>query len=590
MGPEPVGVNDQGGLVRRSTGLAMQPAQEMIPVWQRELDSLSPAPPLRLPARGSGPELDGESLKIRVPGPAAGQEGGKPRDGEELARRHRQNFIQPSPMIMPCFTRIRGYPPMKQAGPPGGEGETTVTEPLPTMLSHERSQRLRQLAGRASGQPAPRPERAVEARALPLANGGRVQLGSASQTTSEPTLKAHEGLAIASADGRLGGMVAARLRPARDLELAAAAGLAVEGAARALAADRLVLAPGVMGAQGMLLAEAAARIRATVAGTVTIGPEIRVSGLTSGEGVAIARAAAEGEIVSTARNLSARGTAVAEALVGVHDVTAAQVQISQALDVRAAVEGEAAVGTRHRADGRFHVGMDSLGLPSFGVGAGLDTSSGAWTKTQGAGEVSLLGLVRVGLKGRLEALAGLGAGADARIDVRDGAISVGLGGKAAAGVGGGAGVDVTVGLGKLPVGILQTLGAPILPIPGLLLNTAVRGIRSLFGGRDGAPEDERPTLVDFPEVVGQNLKQGVDRIGEGLSDAGNGVVSIARAVVGGVAAVGQGIGDGIGAIFKGIGNLFGGPKDEKPSAPQLLDADLPGKPLESLEPDVAGAL
>ncbi len=479
-----------------------------------------------------------------------------------------------------------------------------MPDPLPNMLSHERIQRLRQLAGRAHDLAtlAPRTERAVEARALPLPPRGQALLKSASQSISQPGLKAHQGLAIAGAEGQIGGTMATRIRPSGGIEVAAATGLELGGGARALAADRLLLAPGVMAAQGTLLAEAAARIRATMAGTVAIGPEIRVSGMTSGEGVAIARAGAEGEVVSTARHLSARGSAVAEALVGVHDVTAAQVRISQALDVRAAVEGEAAIGTRHRADGHLHVGMDSLGLPSLGLGAGVDSSSGAWTKTQGAGEISLLGLVRLGVKGRLEALAGLGAGADARIDVRDGAISLGLGGKAAAGVGGGAGVDVTVGLGKLPVGIIQTIGAPILPIPGLLLNTAIRGLRALVGAKDETPADDRPIITDLPIVVGQNLEQGVKRIGEGIADAGNGVVSIVGAVFGGIAAVGQGIGDGIGAVFNGIGSLFGSKKDVEskkteaskpdvpPSAPQLLDSNHPGKPLERLEADVTGTL
>jgi hypothetical protein len=117
-----------------------------------------------------------------------------------------------------------------------------------------------------------------------------------------------------------------------------------------------------------------------------------------------------------------------------------------------------------------------------------------------------------------------------------------------------------------------TVGAPILPIPGLLFTSAVRVVRSLVGAQGDDPTAGRPGILDLPRVVGENLDQGVKRIGDGITDAGNGAVSVVAALFGGVAAIGKGVGDGMA------------------SASERLDTDLGRQPIDRLEPDAAGAL
>lgn len=364
--------------------------------------------------------------------------------------------------------------------------------------------------------------------------------GAARTQTSLTTLNTPEAAgAHLQAEAAAGARLAARAAGEANvgaLALRGAGGIEAEGIARASAEGLLVTSPRLVAAQGTLLAEAAARLRGAAVGQAQLGPGATATGAVSVDAELVARAEGHAGAVITPATFDAQASAVAEAYARVRGEVAGELAVKDAKVVGAALEGEAVTGTRTKAQSRLHLGIDELGLPSFGIGAAAEAVSGAWSKTQAKGFASILGLIHVGASGSAEALAGLGAGLDGTLVVKDGAITLGAGAKAAAGVGGGAGATVTVGLGNLPKGILQTVGAPVLPIPGLLINTLSRGLRALTGS-DAEKKAEEPGIEDLPRIVAANFSNGLTLIGKGAGEIADQVTAVGSALVDGVASL-----------------------------------------------------
>jgi hypothetical protein len=333
------------------------------------------------------------------------------------------------------------------------------------------------------------------------------------------------------------------------LTLRGAGGVEVEGIGQASADGFVMLAPKLVAAQGTLLAEAAARIRTAGVGQAQLGQAATATGAVMVDAELVARAAGNASLIATPTSFDAQALALAEAYARVHGEVAGELSVKDAKFVGAALETEAAAGTRTKAQGRAHLGIDQFGLPSFGIGAGAESVAGSWGKTQAKGFASILGLIHVGASGSAEALAGIGAGLNGTFMVQDGAITLGAGAKAAAGVGGGAGATLTVGLGNLPKGIIQAIGSPILPLPGLLINSITKGFRALTGSKPTAPAQDEPGIEDLPRVVAANFSNGIKLIGKGADEIADQAVAVGGAIVDGAVSVGRSIVSGVTHLF-----------------------------------------
>ncbi|MNX77090.1 hypothetical protein D3C86_1086140 [compost metagenome] len=416
--------------------------------------------------------------------------------------------------------------------------------------------RLRRLHALANPSPAaPRTETHTvqhEARAQREGDSYRFDAAARSQATMTvvdgPTLSAARAQAEAAATASVRAQAAGQTSIGA-LALRGAAGLEAEGTARAAAEGFALVAPQLVAAQGTLLAEAAARIRAAAVGQAQLGPSATATGMVSVDAELVARAQGNASLVATPTSFDAQAEASAEAYARARGEVAGEVALKDQKIVGAALAGETVTGTKTKAKSGLHLGIDQFGLPSFGIGAAAEAVSGAWSKAQAKGFASILGLIQVGASGSAEALAGVGAGLDGVIAIKDGAITLGAGAKAAAGVGGGAGATLTVGLGNLPKGVIQTVGAPILPIPGLLINTVSKGIRALTGGKKADPAQDEPGIEDLPKVVASNFTNGIKLIGKGAEEIADQAATAGGAIVDGVVSLGRSIGKGIASLF-----------------------------------------
>jgi len=272
-----------------------------------------------------------------------------------------------------------------------------------------------------------------------------------------------------------------------------------------------------------------------------------VGGLAAIPGLAIAAGAAE--VQATAR---VEGGAQGKAKVG-----------RSLLSIDGFIHAVGEVGARARAAGVALLGIDSLGLPGFEFGGAAEGMAGAQGTGRAGLAVSLLGLIRVQVRGLAQGIAGAAGAAAAHLKFRDGDLSVGFGAGGAAGVGGGVGTEVTVGLGKIPRGILQTTVAPILQLPMFALNT----IGKALGIK--APEGrEMPVLKEWDNWAKRSVDQGLKAVGEGFAEIGEDLGAVASfvggAVVDGVTGVAKGVGkaaeavggavvDGVTGLAKGVG-------------------------------------
>lgn|GEM_PF-2836335 len=389
-------------------------------------------------------------------------------------------------------------------------------------------------------------------------------------TASAPGLQAGQAQLLAQAAAQIRAAAVGQATLGQDLAVQGGAAVEAEAAARVSAQGAYIASPQLVGAQLNMLAEAAARVRATASGQAQLAQAINVGARATVEGEAVARAQASGQVSATPTHFVAEGQAVAEALARARGEVAGHVDAGPALAANAAVNAEVAAGHQTSAAGMVHLGTDQFGLPDFGIGASVGTASGAWAKTGASGDASILGLIRIGVSGSLQAIAGLAGGLGGQIHYHDGAITVGAGGSAAAGVGGGGDASVTIGLGKLPGGVLQAVGAPILPLPGLIVTSIVRGFHSLTGSKDPDPTAGKPGIEDFPKVVASNFTNGVSLIGQGAVDAANqvatvgtaigkgvadGAVFVAKNVAKGAVVVANGVADGAGAVAKGVASV-----------------------------------
>jgi hypothetical protein len=309
--------------------------------------------------------------------------------------------------------------------------------------------------------------------------------------------------------------------------------ISVQGAAsgvaygHARAAGQVTAMPGQtsasFSAEATGLLQAQTSVTAQALGVLSAGATAQAS--------LLATAHAEGRAVFGEREIGLEASAGA----AVKAQLAAQATGSANLGILQA-HGTAGVAAEARAEasahGRAWVGVDSLGLPAFALGAAARTDVAAGVRSHAEGGASLLGLIEVGGSGSLKALAGAASSFLGSVGFRDGKLSVGAGLGAAAGLGGEAQAGAYVGLGKIPRGVTQTVLAPVLSVPVLLANTVVNGVGSLFGSE---PWEGAQGIDDLPEVVANHVKTGISTIGQGAEE-------VADQVVGGVRWIGRQIG------------------------------------------------
>lgn len=307
----------------------------------------------------------------------------------------------------------------------------------------------------------------------------------------------------------------------------------VQGAASAVAAGRARAAGQITAMPGRTEASFSAEATglAQAQTTVTAHALGVLSAAMTANASLTASAHAEGRAVIGEQEigLEASAGAVAKAEISAEAAGSANLGVLQA-------HGKAGVSAEARAEasahGRAWLGVDSLGLPAFSLGAAARTDAAAGVRSHAEGGVSLLGLIEIGGSGSLKALAGAASSALGSIGFRDGKLSVGAGVGAAAGLGGEAQAGVSVGMGKIPRGVTQTVVAPILSVPVLLTTTLVNGVGSLFGDE---PWEGSPGITDLPQVVAKHVTTGIKTIGLGAEE-------VADQVVGGVKWLGRQIG------------------------------------------------
>ncbi len=274
-------------------------------------------------------------------------------------------------------------------------------------------------------------------------------------------------------------------------------------------------ATGLMQAQTTVTAQALGVLSAAMTANASLGATTHV------EGRAV--------IGEQSIGVEASAGAAAKAQIAAQATGSANLGILQAHGTAGIAAEASAEASAH---GRAWLGIDSLGLPAFSLGAAARTDAAAGVRSHASGGASLLGLIEVGGSGSLKALAGAASSFLGSIGFRDGKLSVGAGVGAAAGLGGEAQAGVSVGLGKIPRGVTQTVVAPVLSVPVLLATSLVNGVGSLFGEE---PWEGNPGITDLPEVMAQHVKTGIQTIGQGAEE-------VADQVVGGVRWLGRQIG------------------------------------------------
>lgn len=314
-------------------------------------------------------------------------------------------------------------------------------------------------------------------------------------------------------------------RESGPVSVQAAASAIATGHARA--SGQITAMPGQTSAS--FSAEAAGLLQAQTSVTAqALG--VLSAGATASASLA-ATAHAEGRALITDQEIGMEASAGVSAKAQI----AAQASGSANLGILQA-HGTAGVAAEARAEasahGRAWVGVDSLGLPAFALGAAARTDAAAGIRSHAEGGASLLGLIEIGGSGSLKALAGAASSFLGSVGFRDGKLSVGAGLGAAAGLGGEAQAGAYVGLGKIPRGVTQTVVAPVLSVPVLLANTVVNGVGSLFGEEPWAGAQG---ITDLPEVVANHVTTGIKTIAQGAEE-------VADQVVGGVRWIGRQIG------------------------------------------------
>ncbi|MBM3268453.1 MAG: hypothetical protein FJZ01_12460 [Candidatus Sericytochromatia bacterium] len=282
-----------------------------------------------------------------------------------------------------------------------------------------------------------------------------------------------------------------------------------------------------------------------------------------------AMAYARGAYVKTKNSVMVMGETVAEAVARAEAGARGSAGVgSRLFQVDANLQGATEVGAREHSGGIGYVGLDSLGLPAFELGATANGMAGSRAQGMAQAAVSLLGLLRIRVGAVAQGMAGAAAGILGHIKVRDGDFALRFGGTAAAGIGGAVATEVGVELGTLPKGLLMTTVAPVVQAPILLINS----IGKLFGQKD-KPGEYTPDITDFPKLAAQTFVGGIKMVGQGATeiaqDIGNGVVAageglatgakfVGNTVVGAVVGVGEGIGQGAKFIGKTIASIFKG--------------------------------
>lgn len=313
---------------------------------------------------------------------------------------------------------------------------------------------------------------------------------------------------------------------------------------QAQASGRLVAMPGrteaafTASATGLVMAETSVTAQALGVISANLTAQASAAATAHIEGRAII---GESEVgVEASAGVAARAQASAKA------TGAANLGIIQAHGTAGVAAEASAEASAH---GRAWVGIDSLGLPAFALGAAARTDVVAGVRTHAEGGVSLLGLIELGGSGSLKGMAGAASSFLGSIGFRDGKLSVGAGLGAAAGLGGEAQAGVSVGLGKLPRGITQTVVAPVLSVPVLLANTVVNGVGSLFGE---TPWEGAPDITDLPKVVVTHVTNGAKTIAKGAEEVAEQVVGAAKTIAKGAEAAAKGVAKGAVAAADGV--------------------------------------
>lgn len=368
-----------------------------------------------------------------------------------------------------------------------------------------------------------------------------------------PSLKVAQGQLLAEAASRIRSNAAARLDTRSGVSLSGTMAGEAEAVAHASAQGSIISAPMRLSAEAKLLSEAVARMRAGATGRAELGHDLVVQGSATAEGEIVTRALAHGSALFSPTMVDAQGILLTEALTRTTTDVSGHVEASKALVVDAGMSNVNMVGTQSIASGAFRFGVDRDGLPSFRIGALSEATAGASAKAMAHGQVSLLGLITVGASGETEALAGLAGGMSGDITLQDRSITISTGARAAMGVGGGAAGSITVGLGKLPAGIIKTVVGPVIALPTLLISSVMHGVNRLTGNSD--PSKDAPGITDYPDAVVSNVKGGLQMISEGAKETVDEIGDVGAAIGHGVEAIVDGIADAGSSLWDGLKDL-----------------------------------
>lgn len=368
-----------------------------------------------------------------------------------------------------------------------------------------------------------------------------------------PTLEVAQGQLLAEAAARLRADAAARLDTRSGVSLSGTMAGDAEAVAHSEAKGSLTLTPNMLSAEAKLVSEAVARTRVGATGQAELGKDLVVRASASAQGEAVSRALAHGSVLASPTMIDANGILLTEALTRTTTDVSGHLEASKALVVDGGLSNVNMVGTQSIASGAFRFGVDSDGLPSFRIGAVSEATAGASAKAMAHGQVSLLGLLTVGASGETEALAGIAGGMSGDITLQDRTITISSGARAAMGVGGGAAGSISIGLGKLPAGILKTVVGPIIAFPTLLLSSVANGVNHLVGNSDASKD--APGITDYPDAVVSNVKGGVQMMAEGAKETIDEIGDVGTAIGDGLEAVVDGIADAGESLWEGIKDL-----------------------------------
>lgn len=357
--------------------------------------------------------------------------------------------------------------------------------------------------------------------------------------------------------------------------LSASGSLEGEGAAiaHASAHGSIMATPMLLAAQAQLLSEASARLRTGAAGRVDLGHDLFLQGSVTAEADATARANAHGSATLSSSMIDAHGILLAEAVARTMTDATGHLEATHALVVDAGVTKVAMLGTRTVSSGDFQFGIDRDGLPSFRLAALSESTSGASAKTLAHGQVSLLGLVTLGASGSMEALAGLASGISGDISLQGRVLTISTGARAAMGYGAGASGSITIGLGKLPSGILKTVVGPIVALPTLLVSSVVHGLNRLSHDSGPDPMKDALGITDYPQIAVANVEGGLKMIGQGCQETLDQIEEVGTAVGHGVLALANGVADAGSSFFHDLKDLVSG--HAKRTTPPTLTPLMP---------------